>query len=657
MLTPEGMTRVLIAATKSQMEPVIREIYRQNLFHIEEFVEKDRKEYEGYRIGTPLPQANETSRELLRLRGITNAFMIREDEEGNAGERQKTEHLAGLIEKELPSLEKGVEDLLARRTHLDTQIKDYEQKIEGLKPFQDVPLDLELLRGYRSFSVFCGYISRELSLDIPHEIYTTDSKKAKLITLVVSNNDRSAAEQALADAQFQAVPVPEEEGLAKTRIGYYESQLLSVKGELEEINRRLDEIKKEHKGLFLACNELLTADIEMAEAPLRFATIGESFIVEGWVPTTELEKFRQGIHYATGGKVYVYELDPTEVEDVAPTEYHNVSFAKPTEMLMDVYSRPKYTEIDPTLLVSIIFPIFFGIILGDVGYGAIVLALSLGLRKIVTGDEGSRLLKVLRNASISSIIFGILYSECFGFALPWSPILFSRHLNIGGHAGGHGPDVISLMIMAVWIGILQITLGRILGMINHARQDHGAHRIKAILANLGWIMVLWGILFMLWAAFTMPFMPDFTGLPPVVMGLNIASLLGIVLILLGVIFIIRDSALEIVELPTILSHVLSYARLVGVGLSSVAIAMVVNFIAIGLIIEPQLKSLSAVGVIIIIVGVLVFVIGHLLNTILGVLGGALQSIRLQYVEFFTKFYKGGGKKYTPFGMKKRFTED
>jgi len=130
-----------------------------------------------------------------------------------------------------------------------------------------------------------------------------------------------------------------------------------------------------------------------------------------------------------------------------------------------------------------------------------------------------------------------------------------------------------------------------------------------------------------------------------------------VLILLGVVFIVRDSALEIVELPTILSHVLSYARLVGVGLSSVAIAMVVNFIAIGLIIEPQLESLTAFGVIIVIMGALVFVIGHLLNTILGMLGGGLQSLRLQYVEFFTKFYKGGGKKYTPFGMKKRFMED
>jgi len=230
-------------------------------------------------------------------------------------------------------------------------------------------------------------------------------------------------------------------------------------------------------------------------------------------------------------------------------------------------------------------------------------------------------------------------------------------LIIGGHAAGHGPEVTSLMIMAIWIGILQITLGRVLGIINHARQDHGSHRVKAVMANLGWIMVLWGILLMLWASFTMPFMPDFTGLPPIVMGLNLSSILGIVLILLGVIFIIRDSALEIVELPTILSHVLSYARLVGVGLSSVAIAMVVNFIAIGLIIEPQLESLSAVGVIIIIVGALVFVIGHLLNTILGMLGGGLQSIRLQYVEFFTKFYKGGGKKYTPFGMKKRFMED
>ncbi|MCK7508022.1 MAG: hypothetical protein MZV70_30855 [Desulfobacterales bacterium] len=98
-----------------------------------------------------------------------------------------------------------------------------------------------------------------------------------------------------------------------------------------------------------------------------------------------------------------------------PVEYNNPSFAKPTQVLMDVYSRPKYTEIDPTLMISIVFPLFFGLILGDVGYGLILLAMASGLRKFLKGEEGRQLLAVLRNASISSIFFGLLFSEFLGF--------------------------------------------------------------------------------------------------------------------------------------------------------------------------------------------------------------------------------------------------
>jgi len=126
---------------------------------------------------------------------------------------------------------------------------------------------------------------------------------------------------------------------------------------------------------------------------------------------------------------------------------------------------------------------------------------------------------------------------------------------------------------------------------------------------------------------------------------------------LGIVLIGRESPLELVEIPTIISHVLSYTRLVAVGLSSVAIAMVTNFIALDLIITPQLESLSIVGAVIVLMGLVVLVIGHVLNTALGILGGGLHSIRLHYVEFFTKFYNGGGKKYNPFGMKRKFTED
>jgi len=404
---------------------------------------------------------------------------------------------------------------------------------------------------------------------------------------VVHQEDRASVEQSLLEAQFQAVAIPDESGVAGDRIGFYEGQILAKKGEMEVINRKLNDIKTRYKDLFLACHELLSADVEMAEAPLRFATTGQSFVVEGWVPTEQLEKLREGVHYATGGKVFVYVCEPTEVPDIPPTEYRNPGFAKPTELLMDVYSRPRYTELDPTLIVAVIFPVFFGIILGDVGYGAVLLALSLGLRRFLKGEGMQKLITILRNASIASIIFGILFSEVFGFSLPWQPILFSRHLNIGTHAGGHGPEVIGLIIMAIWIGIIHITLGRVLGIVNHARQDHGLHRVKAVLANLGWIMVLWGILLMIWAMFSIPFMPDLTSMPPVVMGLNLSSIGGLVMIVLGVLFITVDSPLEVVELPTILSHVLSYARLVGVGLSSVALPWSVNFIAIGLIIEPS----------------------------------------------------------------------
>jgi V/A-type H+-transporting ATPase subunit I len=213
------------------------------------------------------------------------------------------------------------------------------------------------------------------------------------------------------------------------------------------------------------------------------------------------------------------------------------------------------------------------------------------------------------------------------------------------------------MILAIWIGLLHITLGRVLGMINHARQDHGSHRTKAVMANFGWLAVMWGLMIVIWSIAAMPLMPDLTSLPTIVMNLNVASIVGAVMLIIGVLLIARDSALEIVELPTIISHILSYTRIVAVGLSSVAIAMVVNYISIGLLIEPQLENITIMGVLLIILGVAVFLIGQALNLALGILGGGLHSIRLHYVEYFTKFYKGGGRKYSPFGLTRRFTED
>jgi V/A-type H+-transporting ATPase subunit I len=656
MLKPEQMSRLLIVASKDQMAPVISELYRHHLFHIEDFVEAGAQGYEGFKIGTPLSGASEASGDLVKIRVIQNAFSIRSDD-FEVKERQNQSALQGLIERELPAIEQEVEELTGKRSKLDTKIKEYEQRIAEISPFVGIPGDLDLYRGYSNFVVFAGYVAKEVSISVPHEMFFAKGKGKNFMVVIVPAEKRIAVEGVLQEAGYQAAPIPEESGNPQGRINFYNEQIALLKKETVEINRKLDAIKEKHAGFLVACEEILKVQVEKTEAPLRFATTNETFVAEGWVPSVSVETIREGLISATGGKIFLTVLPADPEHDSVPVEYHNPSFAKPTQMLMDVYSRPKYTEIDPTLTLSIVFPLFFGLILGDVGYGLILLAMCFGLRKFMKGADGSQLLIVLRNASISSIFFGLLFGEFLGFALPWRPVIFSRHLNIGAHSAGHGPQIPELMILAIWIGLLHITLGRVLGMINHARQDHGDHRTKAVMANFGWLAVMWGLMIVIWSIAAMPLMPDLTTLPAIVMNLNSAAIVGAVLLVIGVLLIVRDSALEIVELPTIISHVLSYTRIVAVGLSSVAIAMVVNFISIGMLIEPQLGNITIIGVLLIIMGVAVFLIGQTLNLALGILGSGLHSIRLNYVEYFTKFYKGGGKKYNPFGFNRRFTED
>jgi V/A-type H+-transporting ATPase subunit I len=648
------MSRLMVVASKDQMEPVISELYRNHVFHIEDFVDSGKEDYTGFRIGVPLPGAGEVSGELLKLRAIENAFSI--DRETIVTPKSGQAALRKRIEQELPAIEKDVEGLMSRRSAIDNRIKDCQQKIEALSPFLPLPVPLELLCSYDTMSVHAGYVAHNVELAAPAEVWYQPSKAGNFIVLVTPANQKEEVEKALTAAQFSSVPVPVENGTAAERKAGYEGQIQTLEGELKEINDKLGQVKKEHEGFLVACEELLHADVEQSEAPLRFATTDLAFIAEGWVPSDRADAVTAALNRVTSGKVLVSRLEFDPTKDAVPVEYNNPSFSKPTELFMDVYSRPRYSEIDPTLLVSIIFPLFFGLILGDVGYGIILLIMSLALMRFFKTEGATMFIKVLRNASISSIIFGVLFSEFLGFSLPWSPILFSRHLNIGGEASEHASAIPQLMVLAIWIGILHITLGRVLGMINHARMDHGSHRTKTVMANFGWIITMWGILFMIWSAFPIPLMPDFTKLPAIA-GLNPAVIIGAVMVVLGIIFIARENVLDVIEIPTIVSHVLSYARLVAVGLSSVAIAMVTNYISIGMMIQPRLVELHPINILIVIMGGFVFLLGHTMNTALGILGGGLHSIRLQYVEFFTKFYKGGGEKYTPFGMKRQFTED
>jgi V/A-type H+-transporting ATPase subunit I len=660
MLKPKQMSRLLIAASRDQMAPVIAELYRHNLFHIDEYVDAGAEGYEGFKIGLPLSGASEKSTDLIKIRAMTNAVSLSADDV-DAGPSCSMDELQTKIERDLPLLEREVEEHSVRRSKLDTRVKELEQKIAEITPFLDVPVDLNLYHGYKRFTTIAGYVSREVTLTVPCEMHFSKGKEKNFLVVVFLTEQKSDVEKALQEAGFQSIPVPDESGSPKGRIEFYKGEIASIHEEIRDISKKLEDVKQKHASFLVACEELLKAEVDQTEAPLRFATTRQTFVAEGWVPTDKVAAVTNSLVHVTEGKIYVTVLPIDPEHDSVPVEYNNPDFAKPTQVLMDVYSRPSYTEVDPTLMISIVFPLFFGLIVGDVGYGLIFLAMSFGLRKFLKGEAGEQLLTVLRNASISTIIFGIFFSEFLGFGIPgWAPVLYSRHLM---SEGGHGPNIPELMVLSIWIGIIHLTLGRILGMYNHAQQDHGHHRTLAVMANFGWLAVMWGIILAIWSSATIPLMPSFTGLPAlftapgVGFGVNLGHITGVLLILVGIVLIARENVLEVIELPTIVSHVLSYARLVAVGLSGVAIAMVVNYMTFEMFINPALKNFTLFSIVLILVGLGIFLFGHLLNIALCILGGGLHSIRLHYVEFFTKFYKGGGMKYNPFGIKRRFTEE
>jgi V/A-type H+-transporting ATPase subunit I len=286
----------------------------------------------------------------------------------------------------------------------------------------------------------------------------------------------------------------------------------------------------------------------------------------------------------------------------------NPRYLQPFELFTRLLPLPRYTSIDPTPFIAIFFPIFFGIIVGDGGYGGVLMAAALALMNVRPTPVRKQVGQILAVCSIYTVIFGVLYGEYFG--------------DVGAHWLGLVPWIdrresfLPMLYVAIGVGSTHVLVGLVLGVVV-AMKGRQRREAATRLLTIGALVCVIGIV----ASLVFP-IGEFLRRPSLIGTAIFAPLLLIV-----------GGLLAPFELVRHLGNIISYARLMAVGLASVLLAHVANRLA------GEVGSAW--------VGVVAAVLLHGFNIILGVFAPTVHGMRLHYVEFFSKFFEPGGRPYRP----------
>lgn len=447
------------------------------------------------------------------------------------------------------------------------------------------------------------------------EIYTQPLASGEIaLLIIVAAATAARVERLLAQAQVQEIPVPAAYGggTLTTAIPAMLARLGEIPGALEGARQRRQELGRLH-GAELARARAAVHDRlrELEALPLSGVT-PRAFVLEGWVPTRSRATLADRLRTAFGDAVVVSDVSIEEwASEDAPVVLSNPRLLRPFETLVRVFPLPRYGTIDPTPFVAVFFPAFFGLMVGDIGYGLVLAGLGLLLHRLSRPTTLLRTVaEIVGPCALFTILAGFLFGEAFGdLGSRWlglRPLAFDRH-----------EAMIPFLLLAVSLGAVHILLGLGLGVASTIRR----HPREAMGRGVSAIMVALVILALLAAVKVLPG-AFFT---PAVVGLLVAFPVLIVL----------EGVVAPIELLSTLGNILSYARIMALGVASVMLAVVAN------------RMVGAIGSVA--VGVVFALLFHLVNFAIALFSPTVHALRLHYVEFFGKFYSPGGVRYQPFG--------
>jgi V/A-type H+-transporting ATPase subunit I len=647
------MSKVLIAGHKKHLEAAVDALYEADLLHVEDFVEGDDSDFE---IGMPIKYGEEVSRKLVKVRSIASTLSVRStDETVPLTESDVSKQLDATLEEMDTEIGRNAEEL----SRLDARVKDIESAEKELVPFLGYDIGLEYYGGYGNLAVFSGTVSslnesRLLEITDAYQLFTDSG--SKFFVLFVSKRFEKDIQSVLADMGYKEMRAPDKSGRPSDIYAGLEAEKSEIQAQIESLIAKRAALNEKYGNFILASDEYLSILSEKAELPLRIATSEHTFVIEGWVPTNNFDEFTEAVSNKTNNGVHITTLkvDMHDEKEIAkiPVAYENSKFVSPMEAVVDLYSRPKYNEIDPSSVLAISFPLIYGMILGDIGYALVLMTLAFLVMKFMKSDAVKQLMYVLIYCQIFALFFGIIYGEFMGFPLAG---LLSHGEYIPGLIPGletivfdfgivpgesfmlpiHRTHMIMTFLVATAaFGFLHLNAGFILGFFDLK----GQHGIKhAVLEKLSWIVLEIGAIAAIAAWY---------------LGIGVAGIaVGAIIAVIGVGMLAKGEGIKgPIEIPGLLGNMLSYTRIIAVGLSSIYIASTVNDIAFGGLIWTPADGFS----VLMFVSILIFILGHSLNTVLSIIAPGLHALRLQYVEFFGKFYASGGKAYKPFGHLKKY---
>ena len=696
--TNKRVGRLIAAGSRSLIDDAVGVISRLKAIHMNEYED----DQEGFNLGTPSDNSDSIGNQLSTYRSIVSQTGAK-----GPSEAVSMDYARGTISQDFTTTVENLVHMFSRIDQIKDEMNNISGEIEVLTKLEPLGIDLDLLGGYSSITSFVGTCLK------PSQI--TDMKLPEGV-LISTNNDivavfctpqhQAMMSSLLESSGFQPLEIPSGKGSVSDLIQDGVNAQSELSQELISIETKIQDWTEQHGAELCVGLELLEMDFSESEAPVKIAVTDHTFVIDGWVTDDRskevieaLNPYCQHIEYEPVKPTILdhHHHDHHSSEPKPPVAFGDHGASAPMELLTDAIGRSDYGKMDPTVFMLFSYPLFFGLMLGDMAYGLLTISLGVIIRRSFPEDSANQLTRyfgmLLIYIGTATVFFGYLYGEFAGFeflphAYPkyateaacnyewangacyklaegvpawasWMTALYPDggkihyvlelpyDLTLAYPFHRVSSDLMNLIVIAIYIGVIHLMVGFVLGAIDEFRVGHGWQ--GALYGKFSWMIIMVGGFL-----FCYDFYKEDTIHFP---GLGLVSI-GLVLLVVHLMHEGLPLAISIILAPIeaigLLSSTLSYIRLFAVGIVGVKIAYAGNDMLYSAAVEGFQDG--GTGILIGVIALVGWFGVQMFAWVLGLVSPNIHAVRLHFVEWMKQFYVAEGEPFEAFGFEERYIE-